>query len=70
MRWEDYSGLSGWAQSNHKGLYKKEPGGQREVYDDGSRGQSDARKGPLDKRADKWPLEAGKGRRMGKWILP
>lgn len=27
FRWGYYSALSGWAQCNHKSLYKKEPGG-------------------------------------------
>ena len=26
LKKEDYSGLSGWAQSNHKGPYKREIG--------------------------------------------
>lgn len=29
LRWEDYPGLSGWAQCNHKGPYKREAGGLR-----------------------------------------
>lgn len=26
LRWEDYPGLSGWVQHNHKGSYKIEAG--------------------------------------------
>lgn len=30
LRWGDYPGLSGWAHWNHKSLYRKEAGDQRE----------------------------------------
>ena len=42
LRWQDYPGLSGWLQCNHKCLYKGKEGGrqsQRRQWDNGSRDQ-------------------------------
>lgn len=37
LRWEDYPGLSGWAQCRHKGSYKSEAEGPESEKEDVSR---------------------------------
>ena len=74
LSWEDYPGLSKWAQYNHKSIYKRKGEGseseRRRCCDDGNRGWSDVlwrwRKGSLAKER-RWPLESGETRGQ---ILP
>ena len=51
-KWGDYLGLSEWAQSNHKRLYKRRQDGQSQQKrrDDGNRIQSQKDL----KRLDRW----------------
>ena len=73
MRWDDYSGLPGWAQNNHKGPYKEvreigKSDRERDVKDR-SRSWGDViacldiglenERGPLATECS-WPLEAKK----------
>lgn len=63
LRWEEYPGLTKWAQCNHKGFHKKETGDQseRQSWESGNRSGSDV--GPRPKDLSQ-PLEAGKGQEV------
>lgn len=78
LRWEDYPGLSSWAQYYHMSADKSEAGGSKLEKEDLTveaevrgypAGFADGGMGPRAKEC-RWPLEAGKSKEMNSPLDP